>query len=75
MERARDFFAGGGGVEREPYNEARVLTDLAEALLDGGETGAALAAVDEAERLLTPQRATPHLRYLDQLRRRCQAVA
>ncbi|MBC3986400.1 ATP-binding protein [Streptomyces sp. AC536] len=75
LERARDFFAGGSGAEREPYNEARALTDLAETLLDGGDTAAALAAIAEAERLLTPQRATPHLRYLDQLRRRCQAVA
>ncbi|QKW50843.1 hypothetical protein [Streptomyces buecherae] len=75
LERARDFFAGGSGAEREPYNEARALTDLAETLLDGGDTAAALAAIAEAEPLLTPQRATPHLRYLDQLRRRCQAVA
>ncbi|MER6051011.1 ATP-binding protein [Streptomyces sp. NPDC001793] len=66
LEHARDFFAAQG----EAYNQGRVLTDLAETLHEAGETDAALAAITEAERLLGPEEATPHLEYLTHLRQR-----
>ncbi|MFF2811261.1 ATP-binding protein [Streptomyces sp. NPDC058000] len=69
LERARDFFAEQG----EAYNQGRVLTDLAETLHDAGDDAAALAGIAEAERLLTPEGATPHLEYLARLRERCEA--
>ncbi|MFE7315684.1 ATP-binding protein [Streptomyces sp. NPDC057555] len=70
LERARDFFAAQG----EAYNQGRVLTDLAETLHAAGEDVAALAAIAEAERLLTPEGATPHLAYLTGLRSRCEGA-
>ncbi|MEW2166055.1 AAA family ATPase [Streptomyces sp. NPDC007084] len=66
---AVDFFREQG----EAYNTARVLTDLAETLHDGGENRQALAHISEAEHLLTPA-AAPHLEYLGDLRRRCEAA-
>ncbi|MER5969647.1 ATP-binding protein [Streptomyces sp. NPDC002055] len=70
LERALDFFVEQG----EAYNQGRVLTDLAETLHDAGDDAAALARITEAERLLTPEGATPHLEYLARLRRRCEAA-
>ncbi|MGW5115305.1 ATP-binding protein [Streptomyces noursei] len=70
LESARDFFVRQG----ETYNQGRVLTDLAETLCDAGENGAALARISEAERLLAPEGATPHLEYLARLRHRCEAT-
>ncbi|WP_327157992.1 ATP-binding protein [Streptomyces tubercidicus] len=70
LERARHFFAEQG----EAYNLGRVLTDLAETLHAAGDDTAALAEIAEAERLLTPERATPHLEYLARLRQRCEAM-
>ncbi|MGY1433954.1 ATP-binding protein [Streptomyces reniochalinae] len=67
---ARDFFAEAG----EAYNHARALTDLAETLHDEEDQAGALAAIAEAERLLTPEKATAHLRYLADLRRRCEGA-
>ncbi|RCG14376.1 ATP-binding protein [Streptomyces diacarni] len=67
---ARDFFAEAG----EAYNHARALTDLAETLHDEGDQAGALEAIAEAERLLTPEKATTHLRYLADLRRRCEGA-
>ncbi|MCK7624707.1 ATP-binding protein [Streptomyces sp. RS10V-4] len=71
LESARDFFVAQG----EAYNQGRVLTDLAETLHAAGENAAALARISEAERLLGPEGATPHLAYLARLRRRCQVPA
>ncbi|MFD8545536.1 ATP-binding protein [Streptomyces sp. NPDC059649] len=71
LERALDFFVEQG----EAYNQGRVLTDLAETLHDAGDDAAALARIAEAERLLMPEGATPHLAYLARLRQRCEAVA
>lgn len=71
LERAREFFSAHG----EAYNEARALTDLAETLHDSGDDTAALQRIEEAEALLNPQQAAPHLHYLAVLRRRCQAPA
>lgn len=68
LEGARAFFAAQG----EAYNEARALTDLAETLHAAGDDDAATARIDQAEQLLSPQRAAPHLHYLAGLRRRCQ---
>lgn len=70
LEAARDFFAERG----EAYNQARTLTDLAETLHDAGEDSEALLRIAEAERLLRPERATPHLGYLSRLRLRCEAA-
>ncbi|MFG2140394.1 ATP-binding protein [Streptomyces sp. NPDC048650] len=70
LERALDFFVERG----EAYNQGRVLTDLAEALHDAGHDAAALARIAEAERLLVPEGATPHLGYLARLRQRCEGV-
>lgn len=70
LEAATAFFAEEG----EAYNQARALTDLAEALHEAGENAEALAKITVAERLLTPA-ATPHLMYLAGLRLRCEAVA
>ncbi|MBI0297434.1 ATP-binding protein [Streptomyces sp. PRKS01-29] len=70
LEAARDFFAERG----EAYNQARALTDLAETLHDAGENAGALAKIAEAERLLSPEQATPHLGYLARLRLRCEAA-
>ncbi|MFE1175193.1 ATP-binding protein [Streptomyces sp. NPDC058773] len=70
LESARDFFVAQG----EAYNQGRVLTDLAEVLHDAGDNTAALARIAEAERLLTPEGATPHLDYLARLRLRCEAA-
>lgn len=67
LEVATDFFKEHG----ESYNQARALTDLAEALHDAGEDTEALARITEAEGLLGPT-AAPHLRYLDGLRLRCE---
>lgn len=69
LERALDFFVEQG----EAYNQGRVLTDLAETLHDAGDEAAALARIAEAERLLVPEGATPHLEYLARLRQRCEA--
>lgn len=68
LEAARDFFA----ERSEAYNLARTLTDLAETLHDAGDDGAALTKIAEAERLLTPELAAPHLAYLAGLRERCE---
>ncbi|MBW1604471.1 ATP-binding protein [Streptomyces sp. JJ66] len=69
LEGAVEFFAGRG----EAYNQARALTDLAETLHAASRDAEALARIAEAERLLTPA-ATVHLRYLADLRRRCEAA-
>ncbi|MFF7653619.1 ATP-binding protein [Streptomyces sp. NPDC007983] len=69
LETARDFFAERG----EAYNQARTLTDLAETLHEAGENAEALTKISEAERLLTPEKAAPHLAYLARLRERCEA--
>ncbi|MBV2355379.1 ATP-binding protein [Streptomyces sp. J2-1] len=66
---AIDFFKNQG----EDYNRARSLTDLAETLHDTGEDAMALERITEAEGLLTPS-AVPHLQYLSDLRRRCEAA-
>jgi tetratricopeptide (TPR) repeat protein len=55
----------------EPYNEARVLTDLAETERDTGEYAAALRLIDQAVPLLSRQNAAGHLAYLDVVRRQC----
>ncbi|MEU1943720.1 ATP-binding protein [Streptomyces sp. NPDC020125] len=68
LETARDFFAARG----EAYNQARALTDLAETLHDAGDDAEALTKIAEAERLLNPERAAPHLAHLARLRLRCQ---
>ncbi|MEV6127609.1 tetratricopeptide repeat protein [Streptomyces violaceusniger] len=68
LETARDFFAERG----EAYNEARALADLAETLHDAGDDAEALTKIAEAERLLNPEKATPHLNHLARLRLRCQ---
>ncbi|MYX12039.1 ATP-binding protein [Streptomyces sp. SID8374] len=70
LEAATTYFEEQG----EAYNQARALTDLAEALHDAGENTEALAKITLAERLLDPA-ATPHLMYLAGLRLRCEAVA
>ncbi|ATL80341.1 ATP-binding protein [Streptomyces malaysiensis subsp. malaysiensis] len=69
LEAVRDFFAERG----EAYNQARTLTDLAETLHDAGDDAEALTKITEAERLLNPEQATPHLTHLARLRLRCQA--
>ncbi|MFF5673125.1 ATP-binding protein [Streptomyces hygroscopicus] len=69
LETAREFFADRG----EAYNQARTLTDLAETLHDAGENAEALTKIAEAERLLAPEKAAPHLAYLARLRERCEA--
>ncbi len=69
LEAAVAFFAEQG----EAYNQARALTDLAEALHEADEDAAALERIAEAERLLDPA-AVPHLEYLAGLRLRCEAV-
>ena len=69
LETARDFFA----AQSEAYNLARTLTDLAETLHDAGDDADALTKIAEAERLLTPEQAAPHLGYLARLRTRCEA--
>ena len=69
LETARGFFAEQG----EAYNLARTLTDLAETLHDAGDDADALTKIAEAERLLTPEQAAPHLGYLAHLRERCEA--
>ncbi|WP_282695979.1 tetratricopeptide repeat protein [Streptomyces sp. CC208A] len=74
LENAVDFFAGRTGAPPEAYNQARALTDLAEALHDGGDDTAALARIAEAETLL-PASAAPHRAYLAGLRRRCEAAS
>ncbi|GAA0530729.1 ATP-binding protein [Streptomyces antimycoticus] len=68
LETARDFFAERG----EAYNQARALTDLAETLHDAGDHAGALTKIAEAERLLNPEKATPHLNHLARLRLSCQ---
>ncbi|MFZ4298657.1 ATP-binding protein [Streptomyces cinereoruber] len=70
LEGAVAFFEGS----EEAYNRARALTDLAETLHDIGDDATALAKITDAELLLTPA-AAPHLRYLANLRRRCEATA
>lgn len=70
LEAATAFFEEQG----EAYNQARSLTDLAEALHEAGENAQALAKIALAERLLTPA-AVPHRMYLAALRLRCEAVA
>ncbi|MEU6485957.1 ATP-binding protein [Streptomyces sp. NPDC046887] len=81
LETALAFFtpsaedADDTGAERgrgEAYNRARVLTDLAETLHDGGEDPAARERIATAERLLAPEGATLHLAYLAHLRDRCR---
>ncbi|MFF8788831.1 ATP-binding protein [Streptomyces sp. NPDC015125] len=69
LENSRSFFVQQG----EAYNQGRVLTDLAETLHAGGDDTAALVEIAEAERLLRPEGATPHLEYLARLRQRCEA--
>ncbi|WP_328471874.1 tetratricopeptide repeat protein [Streptomyces sp. NBC_00448] len=56
----------------EPYNAARVLTDLAETDLMAGDAPAALPLIDRAAALLGAQHATVHLDYLAALRLRCR---
>lgn len=71
LERALEFFppTSEGG---EAYNRARVLTDLAATLIKLGELDRARSMIDEAEGLLTPEKARPHLVYLAVLRRNCE---
>lgn len=73
LERALAFFPppSEGG---ESYNRARVLTDLAATLIKLDARDQARARIDEAERLLTPEKAGPHLTYLAVLRRNCEAA-
>ncbi|MDJ1133467.1 tetratricopeptide repeat protein [Streptomyces iconiensis] len=68
LESARAHFEREG----ERYNLARTLTDLAETAHAAGDNAEALAHIAEAERLL-PADAAPHLRYLTNLRCRCEA--
>lgn len=68
--RALEFFRR---TAPEPYNEARVLTDLAELELLAGDPQEALRLADRAAVPLRAQHAVVHLRYLDDLRQRCLA--
>lgn len=70
LESVQDWFAGQG----EAYNQARALTDLADTLHDAGDDSAALAKITAAERLLTPEKAAPHLAYLASLRELCEVT-
>lgn len=74
LERALEFFAPSSR-DGEAYNRARVLTDLAETLLDLDEQARAERLITEAEELLRPQLAGPHLDYLAALRTRCQGAS
>jgi tetratricopeptide (TPR) repeat protein len=67
--RARAHFEREG----ERYNLARTLTDLAEVAHSAADNAAALDHIAEVRGLLPPS-ATPHLRYLTDLRRRCEAM-
>ncbi|MGW6911217.1 tetratricopeptide repeat protein [Streptomyces sp. NPDC054940] len=67
LERALRFFRETG----EAYNTARTLTDLAETLLDGGESDAALPLIDEALAALGRENAAYHVARLRELRERC----
>ncbi|MFI6010899.1 tetratricopeptide repeat protein [Streptomyces sp. NPDC051243] len=67
LERALRFFRYSG----EAYNTARTLTDLAETLLDGGESDAALPLIDEALAALGRENAAYHVARLRVLRERC----
>ncbi|SDN32729.1 hypothetical protein SAMN04487981_104450 [Streptomyces sp. cf386] len=67
LERALGFFRDTG----EAYNTARTLTDLAETLLDGGESDAALPLIDEALAALRRENAAYHVARLRVLRERC----
>lgn len=67
LERALCFFRDTG----EAYNTARTLTDLAETLLDGGESDAALPLIDEALAALGRENAAYHVARLRVLRERC----
>nr|WP_240979580.1 tetratricopeptide repeat protein [Streptomyces sp. HNM0574] len=59
--------------EGDHYNLARTLTDLAETAHAAGDDTEALDHLTAAARLL-PEDARPHLRYLTDLRRRCEAA-
>ncbi|MFE6622572.1 tetratricopeptide repeat protein [Streptomyces sp. NPDC057740] len=67
LQRALRFFRDTG----EAYNTARTLTDLAETLLDGGESQAALPLIDEALAALGRENAAYHVAHLRVLRERC----
>jgi tetratricopeptide (TPR) repeat protein len=70
LENALAFFRAPGTAE--PYNEARVLTDMAEAHRDAGDPEAALRLAEQAAVLLTRENAAVHLGYLDLIRRQCR---
>ena len=69
LESARAFFA----AQDEAYNLARTLTDLAETLHEAGDDAEALTKIADAQSLLTPEQAAPHLAYLAHLRELCEA--
>ncbi|EGX59654.1 NTPase-like protein [Streptomyces zinciresistens K42] len=57
--------------EREPYNTARTLTDLAETYRGAGRQAEALPLIDEAIDALAGENARYHVRHLRALRDRC----
>ncbi|MBT2492850.1 tetratricopeptide repeat protein [Streptomyces sp. ISL-96] len=67
LESALQFFRDS----QEAYNTARVLTDLAETLLDQQDRAAALPHIDEAINKLGQEQASYPLVYLRALREQC----
>ncbi|WP_329321023.1 tetratricopeptide repeat protein [Streptomyces sp. NBC_01262] len=57
--------------EKEPYNTARTLTDLADTYLRAGRPSAALPLIDEAIAALAGENAHYHVNHLRALRDRC----
>ncbi|MCI3270980.1 tetratricopeptide repeat protein [Streptomyces cylindrosporus] len=57
--------------DREPYNMARTLTDIAEIHLDAGRPGTALPLIDEALVTLEGEQAEYQVELLRVLRERC----
>ncbi|WP_128434361.1 tetratricopeptide repeat protein [Streptomyces cyaneus] len=71
LERALRFFRGEREGEREAYNQARTLTDLAAFHLEAGAPRTALPLIDEALGLLGEENAEYHVERLRELRERC----